>query len=936
MKLSRLIFIMFVLSMLTIPCAAGSQDEFRNPPDSARPWVYWWWLDGNASKQGITRDFEEMKRQGIGGALLFDAGDGGPAVPEGPAFMSDQWRELFRHAVKEANRCGIVLTVNLCSGWNASGPWVTPEYATKKLVHTPPLVVKTSSGKVTVDLPGIGSDEKDIAILAMPLEGQALPSQWDPKRMVDITGFVGKGRKLVWDAPTVKSAKTWCILRIGSKLQGKKTANPGSGPTGLETDPMCAEAMDNHFAHTAAKLIADAGPLAGKTFQYVHIDSWEIGQPKWTPKMREEFQKRRGYDPLFWLPAAVGYIVENKKETKRFIRDFRLTVSDLVAENYYGRLNKLAQQGGLKGAHSEAGGPVGAHFFWSDGLKNMGVNAIPMGEFWQRNTEPDGRIFYGPYNHTIRQAASASHIYGLPVNQAEAFTTLSDDWTQAPWHMKDIGDAAFCDGLTRNVLCYWVQQPKLDAKPGIGWDHIGTHFDRNLTWWPMANAWLTYLARCQYMLGQGVFVADFAYLQKEDIPSFVVSKTKQQPMRPDGFDYDAINADALLKRASAENGRMVLPDRMSYRYLVLPYQPNAYISPATLKKVNELARAGMTIIGPNRFAGAVAGMRQGSLAQIVKEDGLLPDVEFHNSSEGAKFDWIHRHDNGMDIYFISNQSRDLKQEIYTKATFRVKAKQPELWDPVTGKIKVLPEYEQTKDSRVTVPLTFAPRQSFFLIFRKKLNQRLDGRNYPELKSVLKLVGEWKVEFDRKWLYGKGGNTIPNIQVFPNLQDWTTRPEEAIKYFSGIATYRKRFDLPAFPASRKKQFYLDLGTVSNVARVRLNGRDLGIVWTAPWRVEVPVELLKKSDNQLEIEVANLWVNRLIGDGLLPKEQRRTQTNITTYETPLPEKLVPTSTWARSSCSQCKERLKSGKPAELLPSGLLGPVQLLTASKKELLK
>jgi len=896
------------------------QEEFKNPPDEARPWIFWWWLDGNASKEGITRDFEEMKRQGIGGALLFDAGDGGPAVPQGPAFMGDQWRELFKHAVREADRFGIVLTANLCSGWNAGGPWVTPEHATKILVQSPPVIVITSR-QINVQLPDIDSTEEDIVILALPLEGDTVPSKLERCRMVDVTHYINKNRKLVFDTPTDKSTEAWCILRIGSKLKGHKTVAVGSGPIGLEIDPMSAEAMDLHFAETGAKMIADAGALAGKTFQYVHIDSWEIGQPTWTPKMREEFRKRRGYDPLLWLPAIAGNVVDNDNETEQFMRDFRLTVADLVAENYYGRLNKLAIRGGLKGAHSEAGGPVGAHGFWGDGLRNIGVNAIPMGEFWQRNTEPDGSIFYGPYNHTIRQAASAAHIYGLPISQAEAFTTLSDDWSQAPWDMKDLGDAAFCDGLTRNVLCFWVHQPQLNEKPGIGWNHIGTHFDRNLTWWPMANGWLSYLARCQHMLRQGLFVADFAYLQKENIPSFVARKIDQQPMRPRGFDYDAINADALLKRANAENGRLILPDGMSYRYLVLPHQDEDYLSPATLKKVNELAEAGVAIIGPTRFAGAISKMQQGALADIVKMDALLPDIEFHNSSEGAEFDWIHRHNRGMDIYFISNQGII---DATTHVRFRVSGKQPELWDAVTGKIRDLPEHRKMEDGRMEVPINFAPRQSWFVVFRREAANPKTTRNFPELKPIRELSGPWEVQFDKEWFYGR---TPMNASVvFQKLEDWTKRSEDAIKYYSGIATYTKAFNFSEYNMNHTT-FSIDLGEVKNVARVRLNGQDLGILWTAPWIVEVPMGLLKATDNKLEIEVANLWPNRLIGDGLLPKEQRRTKTNVCTYDTPLPRELVPTSMWARSYCLQCKERLKTGKSAKLLSSGLLGPVRLM---------
>ncbi|MCU0963127.1 MAG: discoidin domain-containing protein, partial [Pirellulaceae bacterium] len=638
------------------------------PPDESRPWCYWWWLNGNASPEGITRDFEEMARQGIRGALLFDAGETGPDVPRGPHFMSAPWRELYKHAVREADRCGIALGVNLCSGWDCGGPWVTPEHAAKKLVSVqaaakgpgsialalpkPPAtqdfyhdivvlaaptperdayILRASSqyqdyGPALAedgnhesrwvsngDQPGLGptaekpeflqfdfdepqeaaglflqpypdcgpkevdvqrSDDgqsfhsitrltlkprdpvtiafggvraksfrvvflsahpfrdgaaynvqvAEVALLSRAEVADGKPGprlRWDRSRATDVTEYVNPDGVLNWEVPP----GSWKVLRIGCTLHGNVTKCVGSGPAGLEIDTMSAAAMDAHFAETGAKLIADAGPLVGKTLQYFHIDSWELGQPTWTPRMREEFQRRRGYDPLPWLPAVLGLTVDSAAETNRFLQDYRRTAADLVAANYYGRLRELTLRGGLRGTHPESGGPFFDH--WIDALQCLGINDVPMGEYWKRNTEPDGPIAWpSSTNPTVKQAACAAHIYGKPVCQAEAFTSFACDWTATPWNMKDIGDAAFCDGLTRNVLCFWVHQPRLDAKPGFQWAHVGTHFDSNVTWWPMADAWLTYLARCQHMLRQGHFVADFAFLQDEAIPGFI-------PPRPD-------------------------------------------------------------------------------------------------------------------------------------------------------------------------------------------------------------------------------------------------------------------------------------------------------------------------------------------------------------------------------------------------------------------
>ncbi|MCX6880374.1 MAG: glycosyl hydrolase [Verrucomicrobia bacterium] len=1019
---------------------------FACPPAESRPWVYWWWLNGAASKEGITRDFEEMRKQGIGGALLFDAGEAGPDAPRGPQFMSDAWRELFKHALREADRCGVVLTANLCSGWNAGGPWVTAEHAAKKLVAAQSVV--KGPGRVSVALPKPPAEQgfyRDIAVLAMPMpctltassqyqhydpalaqdgddqsrwisngdqpgmgptpakpeflqfdfaepramaglflkpypdcgpkdvevqcsddgqafrplvrvtlqpnEGKTLAfdetrakhfrvvflsahpyhdganwnvqvaeiallskdqladkkpparSGWRHDQVVDLTSMVDQAGQLDWDVPQ----GNWQVMRIGHTLHGKPTSCVGSGPGGLEIDTMSAAAMDAHFAETGAKLLADAGALAGKTLQYFHIDSWELGQPTWTPRMREEFQRRRGYDPLPWLPAVLGRTVDDAAATRRFLQDYRRTVADLVAANYYGRLRELTLQGGLRGIHPESGGPFFDH--WIDALQCEGVNDVPMGEFWKRNSEPDGPITH-QHNPSLKQAACAAHIYGKPVCQAEAFTSFGDDWMDDPWSMKDIGDAAFCEGLTRNVLCFWIHQSRLDAKPGFQWAHVGTHFDCNLTWWPMSGSWLTYLARCQHLLRQGLFVADFAYLQSEAIPGFLAPRPTQRPI---GFDYDVLNAEVLMTRASARNGRLELPDGMSYRYLVLPPQADAMLSAATLKKVNELAEGGVTVIGPKGLAGTVAGMRDGSPVAVAHDDGLNPDIEFRDLSPGAGFDWIHRRHDGADIYFVSNQSATVAT---ARVVFRMAGKTPELWDAVSGEIRDLPEYKATEDGRTEVPMSFAPRQSFLVVFMKQAQQDKgadDAKNFPESMPVQEIGGPWTVQFDPKWFYPDNG-TCGKVR-FERLEDWTRRPEEGVRHYSGIATYRTSFDFQ--PAAKVRRVFLDLGVVKNVARVKLNGHEAGVVWTAPWQVDLS-GLLKSGSNDLEVEVANLWPNRLIGDATLPQEKRLTVSNVQTYNS------TTGNTWG---CKTCEDRKKSGKPAVLLPSGLLGPVRVM---------
>jgi hypothetical protein len=951
------------------------EQAFLSPPDSSKAWVYWWWLDSAASAAGITADLEAMKQQGVSGALLFDAGLGGPDAPQGPLFMSEEWRVNFRHAVKEAARLGLELSINLCSGWNAGGPWVTRELAVKDFVWKETLIgggaevdreipryvptpeaPPSAASRLESGFPTVVEDRvdwyRDIAVLACKERDGA----WPVEQAFDVTGFM-RGERLHWNCPPGQ----WTILRMGYVVQpikddGYRRVQMSSWPTPQwEIDPMSAEAMDVHFSETAEKLIEDAGPLTGKTLKYTHIDSWELGVPTWTTRLIPEFRKRRGYDPIKYLPALAGKKLDTPDLTDRFKWDYRRTIADLIAENYYGRLRELSAKHGL-GIHPESGGPYYDHFI--DALRILGISDVPMAEFWSsrgpvRGAEDKPRgtsqgvaseFFHTSaksmpeqFGASVRQAANAAHIYGKPINQAEAFTSFNSDWSEDPYFLKPYGDRAFCMGLTRNVLCYFVQQSTLTDIPGYQWEHVGTHFDRNVTWWPKSNAWFAYLARCQHLLRQGRFVADILYFSGEAIPNFVLLDRK--PIK--GYDCDVVNAHALLTRADAKNGRLVLADGMSYRYLVIPDGAGDDMSPEVLDKIRALVEGGVTIVGrrPKRSLGLVnypasqehvsrlatmlwegadekrektrhvgkGRVIQGTaLEKIMAADGLLPDLDLRAITNNIELDWIHRQTERLDIYFVANLSEASGQ---VEAAFRVLGRIPELWDPVTGDRRSLPEFRQEKSSTV-VPLQFAPKQSCFVVFQKPVGNTVneDGQNFRRTVEVAKLTGPWDVRFDPRW----GG---PGTVAFQELEDWITRAEEGVKYYSGTATYHKTFDAPDSFVT-----YLDLGTVKNLAHVRLNGEDLGIVWTAPWRVNVG-KVLRAKGNQLEIEVVNLWPNRLIGDGGLPKKDRLTKTNVRTYERILP---------AAFPCwwnLDCEERKKTGAPATLLSSGLLGPVRLL---------
>lgn len=931
---------------------------FLVPPNEARSWLWWWWLNGYVTKEGIVKDLDEMNRQGVHGVVVYQAG-GGP-TPKHTPFMSPEWLDLFRFAVEEAAKRKMVVSLNLCSGWDAGGPWIDISEAPQQIVYTKAEVNGSSTFDGLLAQPEITYPYyRDICVMAWQSEPVAASRERKKVQKhvcrsssaMDISHAMATDGRVHWKVPEGK----WLIIRFGYTVvkssYAAHTKNPGTGDQGYEVDPMRASVMDKHFAETAGKAMAVVKPYVGmdKTLQYFQLDSWELGVPNWTPSMRADFRRLRGYDIFPHLAALAEETIDRPEITARFIEDFQATLSDLAVANYYGRLTELSHQHGV-GTHSESEGP---ELFCIDSLKSLGTGDVMMSEFWSRMTEPDGVQYYlSPSDKRffdgIKGASSAAHIYGKKIVQAEAFTVLfSQDYSHYLFALKDVGDRAFCAGLNRNVFSFYVHQPELEGKPGYAWPDTGLKINRNQTWWDLSSAWMLYLTRCQYMFQQGRPVADICYFYGEGAPNYVPAKDSMIPAMPRGFDCDSINAEALLSRLTVEDGRLALPGGLHYRLLVMPARQWVYhkagpgghtstyeneypgpgnglpvgVSAAVLSKIKTLVEGGATLLGDKvtRAPGltgypdsdrqvqqladdlwgtdiTASGTRSvgkgrviwgKQIGDVLAADGIPPDFAYHTRQQSVDLPYIHYRIGNAEVYFVSNQQL---RKVAVECRFRVSDRQPEIWDAVTGETRDLSQFES--DGRQTsIPLEFAPRQSFFLIFRKpaaKDHSRTDrGRNFPRFKRLKTIRGPWTVSFDPKW----GG---PRNVTFKTLTDWTERPEDGIRYYSGTATYRKTFELP--DGVRGQRLFLDLGVVNYLAAVRLNGKDLGTIWTAPWRTEIS-HALQNGTNRLEIDVVNLWPNRLIGDRTLPPEKRFTKTN------------VPINPdW------------------DLLPSGLLGPVTL----------
>lgn len=957
------------------------KNNFIVPPNSTKSSCYWWWFNGLVDKEGITLDMQQYQAKGMGEVLLVNSagGLGGVPFPQGAAFLSDEWKALYRHAMSEAKNQGVPVGINLCSGWCMGGPWIKPENSGRWYLQSEMSVSgpQKFSGKLPlpgnragydnifnppgfkdyIDLPLEQLDYRDTAIIAIPelnnnrITGERAKvlaaktnhkdasnfiravdvmapvlTEWHPEKfdnaigvtqIIDLTQKVTKEGHLEWEVPAGK----WKIIRTGHRMTGSKVSIAQPGGDGLSVDWFDHTGVDLQFENLGRVFIDEAAKVGAKP-KYFCDDSFEDGFPNWTENMLARFKEYRGYDATPYLPVLSGYIVGSADIADRFLNDYRKTLSDCMADEHYGHFAKLCHHEGIL-MQNEAAGPSRSGTMCMDGLKNLGRSDFPMGEFWlppnqedQHNLDDDkpygtSRLDFGQ-NKVTKMTASASHIYGRKTASAEAFTSFRH-WVDYPGSLKQALDRAFCEGINRIAIHTSTAQRPQDGKPGYEYG-AGTHFNPNVTWWEKSKPFFDYVGRCQYLLRSGKFVADVLFYNGDVTPNLAQQK-HIDPSLGKGYDYDDCNEEVLLTRVSVEDGRLMLPDGMSYRVLVLPDTNRMPVN--VLKKIAALVKGGATIVGhppkedsglknyphcdaeiitlAKQVWGNIDGLStklnrfgkgrvfQGeTIRNVLLKDGILPDFE-HDADNGIWIDFIHRTTPEAEVYFITNRHDKI---VTANCTFRVKNRTPEIWDPVTATINKKVGYK-VATGRIEIPLRFDVFQSYCVIFPKNspAPQSNQLKNYADLKALKDLTGPWKVEFDTKW----GG---PEAVEFASLQDWSASNDDRIKYFSGKAVYTKKFDF--VKDSAHKQLFIDLGVVKNIADVTINGVHLGVVWTAPWRVDVS-SVLKTGENTIRIEVINLWTNRLIADAALPPEKRLTNTNI-----------------------QIK------KDAPLLPSGLIGPV------------
>ncbi|MGF7040284.1 glycosyl hydrolase [Mucilaginibacter lappiensis] len=719
----------------------------------------------------------------------------------------------------------------------------------------------------------------------------------DPAKVIDVSKFMTADGILKWDVP----AGNWVIERSGMAPTNVHNGPASPQGTGLETDKMSKEHIAAHFNAYLGEIIRRIPAADRKTWKVTVEDSYETGGQNWTDGFIGKFEKQYGYDPTPYIPVLQGSIVGSAEKSDRFLWDLRRLIADNVAYEYVAGLREISHQHGLT--------------TW---LENYGHWGFP-GEFLQYGGQSDeiGGEFWSEGslgNIENRAASSAAHIYGKTKVSAESFTCAGAAYSRYPAMMKQRADRFFTEGINNTLLHVYISQPYEDKAPGVN-AYFGNEFNRLNTWFYDMDIFLQYIKRCNLMLQQGKYVADVAYFISEDAPKMT---GVQDPVLPQGYSFDYINAEVIKTRLSVKDNKLILPDGMTYSMLVLPQLKT--IRPELLMKIKNLVEQGAIVLGPRpatspslqnypaadkqvkQLADELWGNIDGNAIKInrVGKGMVMSGMNMQEALDAVKIKpdlripqsdsvlFIHRELKEGAVYFISNQRT---KTIKIEPEFRINKKLPELWDPLNGTRRNLTAYRQT-EGLTTIPLQLEPMESAFIVFRKDtiLNKiNTFDTNYPAPVKTITIDKPWSVQFDHS-MRGPA-----NPVIFKTLTDWSINENDSIRYYSGAARYYNSFMWDKITDG--DQVFLTMAATNAIAKVTLNGIMLGGTWTAPYKINI-TKALKKGVNKLEIKVVNTWVNRLIGDSRLPVNERKT--------------------WTMHNPYNANSKLQS--------SGLLGPVKL----------
>jgi len=901
-----------VTVFLTVICSCGSvgrsgielAEGFENPSDEYRPWCYWFWLNGHVDTLTIDKDLEAIKGLGFGGVLIVDPrgywDDDDHVKMAAPEidFMSDEWVDNVCYAIKKAGSLGLQVTMNLSScGGSFKGPWELGDDCPKRLMHQ---AIQIEGGKICeiiLDVPEDLPNYHDVAVWAvrhkeeltcdatwkMSGDGSYDMSATSGRKMVgttdntaikafecvELTDFATKSNdagikaKLVWDAPQ----GNWTILRFGtSTLPGFEH----------DVDVLDPNAVRRHIERIVEPIRQRVPEHIGTTLTHFYSVSWEGAVPTWSPQFEDDFKNLTTKELRPLMPMLAGFEIGEDGARACFMQEYRKARNDMFRVNFYQTMRDMCHSYGVK-MYSECGGPWVRKpevFQEADQLEFLSLNDMPQGEFWCKT--PATQMM-------TRGIVAASHLYGKKRSSVEAFTHMTYHWSMYPDTLKQYADQAFLDGINHFVWHTFTCSPDKFGVPG-GEYFAGTHLNRNVTWFMDGHHFVDYLARCQFMLQQGHPVVDLAVWGGNRVYQHW-GHYREKPYNssdltlPKGFNYDLINTDALLSRCKAQNGRIVLPDGMSYAALILDPEYDDCMTEEVKAKIEELRQGGVKVL------------------EDASRLDLLPD------SEGDFFA-THRKTADTDIYFVAGEG-------VGDMLFRARG-DVQLWDAVNCS-RVDATAEALDDGRTKVSLDLPHNGSVFVVF----NSGVEAPN-PATYSVERIIdGPWNVEFR----FYKLAATPPPARMWTQLHNLAEDPDYDVAHFSGTAILTCKFALDAVQVARPYRVCLG-NVVGGLAHVYVNGIDCSTVWTAPWEADITAAV-KEGENTLEIAFTNTWRNLLIADCARPVQERLSTSGVHYFQGERKvvqgKGLVPTIYSGYTSLDA------------LQPNGVMGPVILKTLAQ-----
>jgi hypothetical protein len=777
-----------------------------------------------------------------------------PYAPTVTAFdkvVSDEYRIVFRNIASDAAVGTIALSPTAA----------LDKYPEKTLARMQTTNLSWTQYKWTAALDVPAGKDEETAIV--------------PAKVIDITDRMQAGGTLVWDAPDGE----WLVMRMGMVPNETLILPVSPEGKGREMDKMNPAFIQHHFDSFVGEMLRRIPAEDRRTFRNVVMDSWECGSEMFTDNFVDSLKARCGYDPTPFLPVLTGHLVGSPEQSDRFLWDLRRLAADMTGEQIM-HLNRILHRHGLRSWLEHYGGWGFPGEFLTYGKHSDFVG----GEFW-----PGGNDM-----RNVEVAASCAHIYNKRDMYIEAFTSGAG-YEHYPFTLKMNGDAAVAGGMVNTLLHVYIEQAYEDMYPGVeSW--YGVEFNRKNTWFAQIDLFTEYLKRCGFMMNQGLPVSDVAYFIGEDAPTNIgpfgtnpdfAKSGIAIPVFPKGYRFDYVNSEVIINSMSVKDGRIVLPHGVSYRILVLP--PFKTMRPEVLKGVERLVAEGATVLGdaPSRSPSfqnypeadkelaALADRMWGdktlkqrsygkgiifsgmTIEEVLTAIRVAPDLKTDDNLV-----YGHRTLEDREIYFVANQGN---KTIRTYPEFRVAGKQPELWNPVNGKRRVLTAFEQ-KDESTVIPLQLEPQESAFIVFSGKGSPKSSDLkdNFPESKLLVEINTPWAATFESDKI--KRGPDKP--VVFDKLQSWSLNEDARIRYYSGTAVYSNTFTLDAKPAG---DIRINLGKVGVMAKVTVNGKYAGGAWTYPYSVDI-TDAVKTGENSVEIEVVNTWANRFIGESSLPKEER----------------------------------------------------------------